>query len=110
MCQFVLYRQDVYQVPVIPVGPDVAAGLNVHELGGNSYPGARALYASLDHIANAELLGDQPHIDRATAIGKAGVARDHQERAVARQPGDEIVSNAIREIFLLDVASQIGEG
>jgi hypothetical protein len=47
--------------------------------------------------------------DRAPAIGEAGVARGHEQRAEARQLGDQVLGESLGEIVLLGVAGAIDE-
>ena len=54
----VLHGEDVGQVAVEPLGPEVAAGRRVDELGGDPDPIARLAHAALEHIAHAEALAD----------------------------------------------------
>ena len=57
----VLHGEDVGQVPVVPLGPQVSAGRRVDELRGDPDPGSRFPHAPLEDMAHAEALPDLRH-------------------------------------------------
>src|SRR3954447_23373759 len=61
----VLHREDVDELAVVALGPEMAAGRGVVELRGDSHAIVRLAYAALDDVAHAEFLGDLPDVDRA---------------------------------------------
>jgi len=84
-------------------------GLGIDRLGGDSHPIGGAADAAFDHIAHTELARDLADFDGGTLVGEGGAARDHKERAVAREIGDDVLGNSLGEIFLFDISAHIGE-
>ena len=66
-------------------------------------PGVR-LKAAPKHIAHAELLAHVAHIDRFAFVGEGRVACDHQQIGLAREIGDDVLRDPIREAFPSGVA------
>jgi hypothetical protein len=58
----VLHREYVGKTAVVAFRPDVTAGGDVVELDGDAHAVAALAHAALDHIADAELLGDLLHM------------------------------------------------
>ena len=77
----VLHREHVGEVAVVALRPDVAAGGDVVELGGDAHALARLAQAALEEVAHAELLGDLPEMDGPALVDEGGVAGDHEEPA-----------------------------
>ena len=60
----VLHGEDVGETAVVALRPDMAAGRDVVELRGDAHAVAGLAHAALEHVADAELLGDLLHVDR----------------------------------------------
>ena len=106
----VLHREHVGEVAVVALRPDVAAGGDVVELRGDAHAVAALAHAALDHIADAELLGDLLHVDGLALVDERRVARDHEEPAQLRQRGDDVLADAVGKILLLRIAAHVDEG
>src|SRR5262249_35225320 len=63
-----------------------------------------------EHVSHAEFTRRALHVYSLALIGKRGVAGDYEEPSQLRQTGDDVLGDAIREIFLLDVATDVDEG
>ena len=85
------------------------AGLGVDELRGDAHAVARLAHAAFEHIADAELASDLPHVDRLALVGEARIARDHEQPFDARQAGDDVLDHAVGEILLLRIAAHVLE-
>jgi hypothetical protein len=59
----------------------MAAGGDVAELGGDTHAVAALAHAAFDDIADAELIGDLPHVNGLALVDEGGVAGDHEEPA-----------------------------
>jgi hypothetical protein len=70
---------------------------------------ARLAQAAFEDIAHAKLASDLFHIDRPSLVDKGRVAGDDAEPFDPRQPGDDVLDNAVDEVFLLGIAAHIGE-
>ena len=66
--------------------------------------------AALQHGADAELLADDADVDMTPLVGEAGVPGDHDEPGDLGEIGDDVLGDAVREIFLLGVSRHVGEG
>ena len=97
----VLDFENVAERPVISLGPDVGAVRGLDELAGdaNAVPGLAQ--AAFEHVAHAEFPADLLHVDGASLVGKAGIAGDHEQPFHPRQAGDDVLDDAVDEIFLL---------
>ena len=106
----VLNGKHVGEVAIVVLGPDVAAGRDVVELRGDTHLLAAPAHAALDHIADAELLGDLLHVHSLALVDKGRVARDHQEPAQLGKRGDDVLADAVGKILLLRIVAHVGEG
>ena len=61
----VLHGEDVDKLAVVALGPEMAAGGGVVELRGDAHAVAGLAHAAFDDVADAELLGDLPDMNRA---------------------------------------------
>ena len=106
----VLQGEDVGQVAVVAVGPDVVAGRAVDQLGGDPHPAAGLAHAAFEHVADAELARHLGQTSTDLALEReGGVARDHDQRRDLRQVGDDVLADAVAEILLLGIAAHVGE-
>ena len=105
----VLHREHVGEVAVVALRPEMAAGGDIVELRRDAHAVAALADAALDHIADAELLGDLFHVDGLALVDERRVARDHEEPAQLRQRGDDVLADAVGEILLLRIAAHVGE-
>ena len=94
---------------VEPISPDMRAGLRLDELRGDAHAVARLAHAALQHIAHAEFAPDLLHVDGAALVGEAGIARDDEEPADARQRRGDLLDHAVGKIVLVGIAAQVGE-
>jgi hypothetical protein len=109
LTDLVLHREDVGEVAVVALGPDVVAGLRLDQLSGNADAVAGFAQAAFEDIAHTQFAPDLLHIDGAALVGEAGIARDHEQRGIARKRGDDILGDTVSEEFLLGIARHIDE-
>ena len=107
---FILYREHIGNVAIVALGPDVAAGCDVIELCSDTHAIATFAHAALDHITDAEFLGDLLHVDGLALVCERGVACDHEEPAQFGQRGDDVLADAVGKILVLRVAAHVDEG
>ena len=105
----VLDGEDVGELAVVAVGPEMPAGRRVDQLGGDAHPLAGAPHAALEHMADAQLPADHPEIDRLALVGEARVAGDDQQARHLAQIGDDVLADAVGEVLLLGVARHVVE-
>jgi len=106
----VLHGEDVDELAVVAFGPEMAAGGGVVELRGDAHAVVGLADAALDDVADPELLGDLPDMDRAPLVGEGRVAGDHHEPALLRQCGEYVFADPVAEIFLRGIAAHVLEG
>jgi hypothetical protein len=76
---FILDREDVVQLAVVPMGPNVFAGRCVNKLPRDADPSTRGPDAAFEDISDRELQGDLPNVDGSPLVGKSRIARDDEE-------------------------------
>ena len=106
----VLECEDVPQLAVVGLGPDVVTRGGVDELGADPHPVPRPAHAPLHHVADAQLPAHLLHVHRLALVGEARVPGDHRELAPAREPRDQILGDPVGEVLLLGIAAQVVEG
>jgi hypothetical protein len=108
LCDLVLYREDVIESAVVAFCPQVNSALGLNELSGDAHAVAGPAHAAFDQIGHAELAPHLGKSGRFAAKGERRVAGDHEQGSEARQPGDDVLGNAVTE-GLLRLAAQIVE-
>ena len=106
---FVLDGKDIRQIPIETFSPDMAAVFRVDKLARDADSGSSFSYTSLKNVTHSQLLADLLHLDRFIFVSERGVSRDDEESGNLRKIGNDILGNAVAEIFLLRVAAHIVE-
>src|SRR5262245_57727235 len=75
---FVLQCEEVFELAVIALSPNMCSRCGVDELRGDAHAVCRLAYATFEHIADAEFATDLFHVDRPTFVGKRRIARDNE--------------------------------
>ncbi len=63
--------------------------------------------APLHHVPNAEIACYLLHWDGLALVDEGGVSCDHRESSEDRQPGDQILRNAISKVVLVRVSAEV---
>src|SRR5262245_21603426 len=105
----ILNGKDILEVTIVVLGPAMRTRGSIDQLRGNSNAVAAAPYAAFQHIAYAQFASYLPHIDRLVLVLEAGVAGDDKQLGEAGQLSDDVVDDAVDQIFLLWMGSQVGE-
>src|SRR5208283_1014628 len=71
----VLDYEDVVQLAIEAVGPEMSSGFRVDQLRGDPDAVASAADAALEHRPDAEFTGDLTDVDRLALVGEARIAR-----------------------------------
>jgi hypothetical protein len=109
LCDLVLHSENVGEIAVIALGPNVLAGFGLDELRSNADAVAGFAQAALEHIPHRQLAPDLLHIDHAAFIREGRIASDDEERRIPGQNSNDLLDHAVGEIFLLGVAGHILE-
>ncbi len=105
-----LNREDVLEIAVVALGPDMVAAFGLDELGGDAHPVPGLAHAALDDVIDTQLAPDLADIDRLALEGERRVAGDHEQRAEAREFSNNVLGDAVGEVLLLGVARHVVEG
>ena len=106
----ILHGEDVGQIAIVALGPDVISRFTFDQLRSDPDPIAGLAHAAFEHIAHAELPADLFHVDRTALVSKGGVPGDDEQRGIMRKNGDHVFGNAVRHEFLLGVTTHVREG
>ena len=106
----VLDRENVVKLAVVSVGPPVGAGRGLDELRRDADALAAPPNAPLKQVACTQLPPDLPEIDRLALVLEGGIAPDDDKLGESRQLGCNVLGNAVAEIVLLRVATEVCEG
>ncbi len=105
-----LDRENVGQVAIVGLRPDVLVGLRVDQLARHTHLRARAPHAPLEEISHAELLADLADGLRCLAILHDGGARNDSKLANEGQVGTDVLMDAIsKEEAALLIVAHVGE-
>src|SRR5262245_6676413 len=106
---FVLESENVCQVALEPVRPDVRAGHRVNQLPRDATFPRRPAHSPLKDITHAKPAPDFLDIDRSAFEGEARIASDHKQPFEPRQRGDDLINHPVRKILLLGIAAHVLE-
>src|SRR6516162_2979460 len=103
----VLYRENIGKLAVIALGPNMLSGLRLDQL----YSDADAIdglaQAAFENITHAQIAADLLHVDDTVLVGERRIAGDDEQGRIARQCGDHVLGNPVREELLIRVATHI---
>ncbi len=105
----VLQREDVVQVAVVAFGPEVVVARRLDQLRRDAHATAGAAHAALEHVVDLQLPRHLRQVDVLALERERSVARDDGERGDLAQVRDDVLADAVAEIFLLQVAAHVGE-
>ena len=100
----ILQPEHILQRAVEFIRPQMPARRRLDQLAGDANARSRFPHTAFQHIAHAEFAPDLFDIDGAALIGKARIARDHEQRFEPRQRGNDVLHHPVGEIFLLGIA------
>ena len=106
----VLQLEDVLELAVVALGPDMAVGAPVDQLRGDAHPVVHLAHAAFKQILHAQPRGHAVKVLGAALVGEGSVARHHEQRGDLREIGDDVLGDAVAEIILLGVARHVDEG
>src|SRR6516165_4557976 len=66
----VLHREDIGEIAVVALGPDMLAGLGLDQLRGDPDTIAGFAQAACEHITHAQLAADLFHVDRSAFVSE----------------------------------------
>src|SRR5207249_9948199 len=103
----VLHREEICQRTIEALAPDMIAGLGIDELRGDPDAFPHPADAALDEEANAQLAPEPLHGDGLALEPEGRAAGSDGLRPPSRQLGDDVLGDAVRDIALLRIASDV---
>src|SRR5207244_10917382 len=112
---FVLQSENVRQVTLEPVRPNVRARNRVDQLPGNANFPRRLAHRPLKDITDAKPAPHLLDIDGSALEGATRIAGDHEKPFEPRERSDDLLNHSVREVFLLGITAhvlkrQLGDG
>src|SRR5205085_4596303 len=105
----VLYREDVREIPIVTLSPEVISRLGFHQLRGYAEPASALPDGTFKDVADTEFTANLLHIDGSAFVRERRVPGDDEEPSNARQCRDDFLDHAVCEIFLLGITAHILE-
>ena len=102
-----MHREDVSQIPVVTLGPEMGTGGCIDQLAADAHPLSGPAQATLEDIADTKVAADLLWVDGFSFIGECRIAGDDKKPAPFRQRCDDVLGNAVDKIFLLGIATDI---
>jgi len=96
----VLQSEDVLQVAIVAISPNVFAGQSVDQLGRNAHPVAVSPHTAFEHVLNPQFFAHLLDLDRLAFVSERGVAGDHEEIRYLREGGDDLLRDAVTKELL----------
>src|SRR6516165_797197 len=87
----------------------MGAVVGLDQLRSDAHPAGSFSDAAFEHVAHPQLASDLLYVLRTSLVDEAGVARDDEQPADAGEPGDDVLDDAVAEIFLLPVGAHVVE-
>ena len=106
----VLKLEDIFQLAIVFVRPQMDAVRGIDQLPGDTNPVGDLPHAALKDISHTELACDLAHVDRFTFEGKTRIARDDKEPALPGQAGNDVLGQPVGEILLFRIAAHVLKG
>jgi hypothetical protein len=91
------------------IGPQMRPSACVNQLSGDADSIGAFAHRAFEHVPNAQFAADPLHVDVLALVGEARIAGEDGQPADAGEGGDDLLDNAVGEIFLLRIAAQIVE-
>src|SRR5262249_39753047 len=98
-CQFVLSGENILNLAIISLGPNMSLARSVDQLRCQANPVAGLSHATLDDIADAKRTAHRSDVDRGAAEPEGGIAGYHVQGVIARQLGDDVFGDSVAEIL-----------
>ncbi len=105
----VLHGEDVGEHPVVALGPEMPARGRVGQLRRDPNPLPGPADAPLQDVAGTQPGTHFTHVEGRPLEGEGRLARGHEQTGDLGEVGDEVVGDAVAEIVLVGVVTQIRE-
>ena len=105
----VLHVEDVFELAVVPLGPQLIAVRRVDELRGDAHARARLAHAALEHVPHLQALRDLADLDRLALERERGRARGDVKSFDLGQRVDDLFGEAVAEVLVLGIGAHVRE-
>ena len=105
----VLYRKDLFELAIIALRPTMSSGYGIDQLRGDAQARTGPSYAASEQIAYPQVASNIAHVGRLALVLEAGITGDDEQFAEPRQRHRDILHDAICEILLLRVGTEVLE-
>ena len=99
--QFTLEREQIGDLAIVSIVPDVQICPGVDQLGVDPHPIAGASHRAFQDVGHPEFLADLAQIARACPVLPDRGAADHLEVSDLRETRENVVLDAVREVDVL---------
>ena len=107
--QTILQIENIFEGTLEFFRPDVISRRAFDELAVDAHSVRRPAHAAFEHITDTQLLRDLADVHGVALVGEGGIAGDDEEPRHLGEVGDQVLDEAIGEIFLLRVAAHDDE-
>src|SRR5688500_16309618 len=108
-CNLILDGENILQLAVITLGPELSVVAGIHELRGEPESLTRFAHASLEHSSNLKLPSDFANVLVLVLESEGRSPRRDLERLDLRKCVDDFLGHPVGERFPLRVGAQIAE-
>ena len=105
----ILQIEDVLELAIEVIGPQMRPARSIDQLRGDADPLRRLAHAAFEHVTHTQLATDLLHIDGPALVGKARIARDHEQPPDVAERGNDVLDDAVGEIVLLRIIAHVLE-
>ena len=99
--------EDIGQLPIIMLGPNVSVRAGINQLGRDANVIAHSADAAFQKVSHAQLAPDFRKVTFRISITHDRAAADHLQVGNLGERGQNIILNAVREITVLFVVAKI---
>ena len=105
----VLHLEDVRQVAIVGLRPQVVAVGRANQLSADAQHLAALAHAALQHVGHPELAGDRADVFVLALERECRRAGDHPQVRAVRQALDQLLGQAVGEMLLVALLAHVGK-
>src|SRR6266513_4196434 len=95
MSDFILNCEDVSQIAIKSLSPNVVAVVGADEFTSHAHARTRFTHAAFENVIHPEIVRDLLHLYGFAFVSEKSVARDAEEPGDLREIGNDVLRNAI---------------
>ena len=107
--QLEVSRTQVFDRPVVALGPDMAAGVGFDQLRGHTNPLVHRLDAAFENIFHVQVAAYLADVGRLALVDLSGIAGDDDEVLGVGEIGNDVLGNSVGKAVPLEIASYVVE-